>query len=121
MDKKKIEKHYNLKIKELIRLNKLYYELSKPAVKDSDYDQLKEEILQLEKKYKFLQSKNSPSELVGYKPAKTFKKVYHKVPMLSLGNAFSQEDLVNFQKRIINYLDKTEAFEIEYSAEPKID
>ena len=92
MDKKKIEKQYNLKIKELIRLNKFYYKHSKPAAKDSEYDQLKEKILQLEKRYKFLHSKNSPSETVGYKPAKIFKKVFHKVPMLSLGNAFSYED-----------------------------
>ncbi len=121
MDKKKIEKQYNLKIKELIRLNKFYYKNSKPAVQDSEYDQLKKKILELEKKYKFLSSKNSPSEIVGYKPAKIFKKVYHRVPMLSLGNAFSYEDLVNFEKKIINYLDKAESFEIEYSAEPKID
>ena len=121
MDKKKIEKYYNLKIKELIRLNKYYYEFSKPLTKDSDYDEIKNEILQIEKKYKFLKSKNSPSNLVGYKPAKNFKKVLHKVPMLSLSNAFSKEDLINFEKRIINYLDKTEGFEIEYSAEPKID
>ena len=121
MDKKDIEKQYNLKIKELVRLNKFYYDYSKPALKDSDYDRLKEEILLLEKKYNFLQSNNSPSKLVGYKPAKNFKKISHKVPMLSLGNAFSQEDLVNFEKKIINFLDKTESFEIEYSAEPKID
>tara|TARA_B100001057_G_scaffold498803_1_gene607156 strand:+ start:461 stop:2488 length:2028 start_codon:yes stop_codon:yes gene_type:complete len=121
MDKKKIEKQYNLKIKELIRLNKFYYKHSKPAARDSEYDKLKEKILQLEKKYKFLKSKDSPSETVGYKPSKIFKKVFHKVPMLSLSNAFSQEDLVNFEKKIINYLDKTKTFEIEYSAEPKID
>ena len=99
MDKKDIEKQYNLKIKELVRLNKFYYDYSKPALKDSDYDRLKEEILLLEKKYNFLQSNNSPSKLVGYKPAKNFKKISHKVPMLSLGNAFSQEDLVNFEKK----------------------
>ena len=121
MDKKNIENQYNLKIKELTRLNKFYYKHSKPAAKDSEYDQLKGKILQLEKRYKFLHSKNSPSQTIGYKPSKIFKKVFHKVPMLSLGNAFSQEDLVNFEKRIINYLDKTETFEIEYSAEPKID
>ena len=121
MDKKKIEKQYNLKIKEFIKLNKYYYDQSKPLVKDSDYDQLKEEILLFEKKYNFLKSTNSPSILVGYKPSKTFKKIFHKVPMLSLSNAFSQEDLINFEKRIFNYLDKTESFEIEYSAEPKID
>ena len=121
MDKKKIQKNYDSKIKELIRLNKFYYEYSKPLIKDSDYDKIKNEILEIEKKYKFLKSKNSPSNLVGFKPAKNFKKVLHKVPMLSLSNAFSEEDLINFEKRIINYLDKTEGFEIEYSAEPKID
>jgi DNA ligase (NAD+) len=121
MDKKKIEKQYNLKIKELVRLNRFYYEQSKPVVKDEEYDKLKEEILTLEKQHKFLKSKNSPSKIVGYKPAKTFKKVLHKVPMLSLANAFSEEDLNNFEKKIINYLDKVENFEIEYSAEPKID
>ena len=121
MDKKKIEKQYNIKIKEFVRLNKFYYQYSKPAAKDEEFDKLKEEILILEKQYKFLKSKNSPSKIVGYKPAKTFKKALHKVPMLSLANAFSEEDLNNFEKRIINYLDKVENFKIEYSAEPKID
>ena len=61
------------------------------------------------------------SNLVGFKPSKNFKKVTHKTPMLSLMNAFDQKDLVNFEKRIINYLDENKKFEIEYSAEPKID
>ena len=99
MDKKKIKKLYDLKIKKLTRLNKFYYEHSKPAVKDSDYDSLKAEILSLEKKYEFLKSKLSPSKTVGFKPSKTFKKVLHKVSMLSLSNAFSEEDLINFEKK----------------------
>ena len=49
---------------------------------------LKKEILDLEKKYKFLKNKNSPSKIVGYKPSKSFEKYKHKVPMLSLSNAF---------------------------------
>ena len=65
---------------------------------------LKKEILDLEKKYNFLKSKNSPSKNVGFKPSKNFKKSLHKIPMLSLGNAFSEEDLINFEKRIQNYL-----------------
>ena len=89
MENKKIEKNYNLKIKELQRLNKLYYDKNKPAVNDDQYDKLKNEILLLEKKYKFLNNKNSPSKIVGYKPSKNFKKVLHRVPMLSLSNAFS--------------------------------
>ena len=121
MENKKIEKNYNLKIKELQRLNKLYYDQSKPAVNDEQFDKLKNEILLLEKKYKFLKNKNSPSKIVGYKPSKNFKKVLHRVPMLSLSNAFSEEDLINFEKRIINYLDQKKDYKLEFSAEPKID
>ena len=58
---------------------------------------------------------------MGFKPSKNFKKVLHKVPMLSLANAFDKEDLINFEKKIINYLNLNKEFKIEYSAEPKID
>ncbi len=121
MDKIKIKKEYQKKIKNLIKLNRHYYELSKPIVEDQEYDQIKSEIISLEKKYDFLKSEESPSKKVGYRPSKTFKKVLHKVSMLSLSNAFSEEDLINFEKKIINFLDQDSSFEIEYSAEPKID
>ncbi len=121
MDKNKIKKEYNKKIKNLIKLNEHYYDLNKPLVNDNEYDQIKEDILFLEKKYDFLESENSPSKIVGFKPSKTFKKVFHKVPMLSLSNAFDEEDLVNFEKKINNFLDQKSSNEFEYSAEPKID
>ncbi|MFL2901990.1 MAG: NAD-dependent DNA ligase LigA [Candidatus Pelagibacter sp.] len=121
MSNELIQKEYKKKIKSLIRYNQKYYNDNDPEISDSEYDDLKKNILELEKKYKFLKSKSSPSTTIGYKPSKNFKKVSHKVPMLSLGNAFSEEDLANFEKRIINFLDKKEDFEIEYSAEPKID
>ena len=121
MDKKKIKKEYNKKIHNLVKLNKYYYNLSKPLVNDHEYDQIKAEILSLENKYKFLYSKNSPSKLVGFKPSKNFKKVLHRVPMLSLSNAFDEEDLINFEKKINNFLDQKSSNEFEYSAEPKID
>ena len=121
MEKKKIEDLYNKKIKLLNQFNKFYYDLSKPKVSDQEYDKLKNEIVLLEKKYKFLKSTNSPTQKVGFKPSKNFKKLPHKVPMLSLSNVFSEEDLKNFEKKIINYLDKKDEFEIFYSAEPKID
>ena len=72
MDKKKIKKEYNEKIQNLVKLNKYYYDLSNPLVNDNEYDQLKEDILVLEKKYDFLASENSPSKIVGFKPSKTF-------------------------------------------------
>ena len=121
MDKNKIKKEYNKKIQNLNKLNKHYYELSKPIVNDQKYDQIKQEIFSLEKRYSFLKSDLSPSLSVGFKPSKTFKKVSHRVPMLSLSNAFSEEDLKNFEKKIINFLDKSSSFEFEISAEPKID
>ena len=121
MDKNKIKKEYNQKIQNLVKLNKHYYDLSKPLVNDHEYDQIKAEILSLEKQYNFLKSENSPSKLVGFKPSRTFKKVFHRVPMLSLSNAFDEEDLVNFEKKINNFLDQKNSNEIEYSAEPKID
>ena len=121
MDKPKIKKDYSKKIQKLLDLNKHYYDLSKPLVDDKEYDKIKSEVLSLEKKYDFLKSENSPSKIVGFKPSKIFKKVSHKVSMLSLSNAFSEEDLINFEKKIINFLDQKSSFEIEYSAEPKID
>ncbi len=121
MDKNKIKKRYNEKIQNLVKLNKHYYDLSKPLVNDHEYDQIKAEILSLEKKYNFLKSENSPSKIVGFKPSKTFKKVFHRVPMLSLSNAFSEEDLINFEKKINNFLDQKISNQLEYSAEPKID
>ena len=121
MDRNKIKKDYNKKIKNLVKLNKHYYDLNKPLVNDHEYDQIKVDILSLEKKYDFLKSANSPSKIVGFKPSKTFKKVLHRVPMLSLSNAFSEEDLINFEKKINNFLDQKISNELEYSAEPKID
>ena len=117
----KIKKDYLRRIKKLTKFNESYYNKNKSLISDADYDLLKEEIINLEKTYNFLDHKDSPSKIVGYKPSKTFKKLSHKVPMLSLSNAFTEEDLINFEKKIINYLDEKSSYEIEYSAEPKID
>ena len=117
----KIEKEYLKKIKLFQEYNKYYYDKSDPKVSDSKFDQLKKEIIDLEKKYKHLNSKNSPSKTVGFTPSKNFKKVKHKTQMLSLSNAFNEEDLNNFEKKIRNFLSLSKDFELEYSAEPKID
>jgi DNA ligase (NAD+) len=121
MNKDKIIKDYKTKIRELIKNNKYYYEDNKPRIDDQEYDKLKNKILLLEKEYPFLRDSNSPSLKVGHKPSKNFKKVTHKVPMLSLGNAFSENDLNNFEKKILNYINDLKFEDIEYSAEPKID
>jgi DNA ligase (NAD+) len=121
MNKKEIENRYKEKIDLIREYNKFYYDENKPKVSDKEYDELKTEILLLENNYDFLKSKNSPSKNVGYKPSKIFKKSQHRVPMLSLANAFEENDLVNFEKKILNFLSESVKFDISYSAEPKID
>ena len=100
MKKKEIEKEYKKKIQKLIKFNKFYYEKNSPIVDDREYDTLKNDILKLESKHSYLKSKNSPSKIVGFKPSKNFKKISHRVPMLSLANAFDQDDLSNFEKKL---------------------
>ena len=121
MKKEQIRNLYKKKIKEFKHHNFLYFEKNNPKLTDGDFDKLKNEILELEKNYKYLNDKDSPSDSIGFKPSKNFKKILHNVPMLSLANAFTQEDLLNFEKKILNYLDRGSDFEIKYSAEPKID
>ena len=121
MIKKNLESEYKKKIKLLTNYNKNYYDTSKPLVSDKEYDDLKNSILVLESKYTFLNSKKSPSKVVGFKPSKNFQKITHRAPMLSLANAFGREDLINFEKKILNFLSKNEDCKLSYSAEPKID
>ena len=121
MNKKKIEAEYKKKIKKINNLNLFYYDKSDPLVTDDEYDKLKNEILLLEANYNFLKSESSPSRIVGHKPSKNFIKVAHRAPMLSLSNAFTKDDLINFEKKIFNYLSVGKDFKIIYSAEPKID
>ena len=121
MNKKKIQIEYIKKISLINKFNRFYYDNNEPKVSDQRYDELKKEILFLEKKYSFLKSKQSPSKIVGFRPSKNFKKSQHRVPMLSLANAFDADDLLNYEKRIRNFISEKEDFKILYSAEPKID
>jgi len=121
MNKKEVQKEYNKKIKLYNQYSKHYYDNSSPIVSDKKFDELKHDILQLEKNYNFLNSKNSPSKIVGFKPSKNFNKEKHRIPMLSLSNAFDEKDLLNFEKKILNFISKEDDYKITYSAEPKID
>ena len=117
----KINQKYLKKIKLFQKYNKNYYDLNNPLVNDQEFDKLKLEIIRLEKKYKYLSNINSPSNSVGFKPSKIFKKVKHSVPMLSLGNAFDLQDLEDFDTRIRRFLSLDDAETITYTSEPKID
>ena len=121
MKNEKLKKIYFEKINTIKRHNEHYYDKDKPKISDQEYDYLKKEIVDLEEKYSFLKSHESPTKSVGFRPSKNFQKIKHRVSMLSLGNAFNEEDLKNFEKKIINFLSFKEKDIIEYSAEPKID
>ena len=121
MNKTLIKKSYLEKINKLKKYNQAYYEKDSPIISDQQYDIIKKKIIDLEDEHKFLKSKESPTQSVGFKPSKNFQKIKHKVPMLSLGNAFNEDDLKNFEKKIINFLSLEDTSIIEYSAEPKID
>jgi len=116
-----IKKNYLEKIELFQKYNKHYYNKNKSIITDQEFDLLKKDIIDLERKYHFLKNELSPTSSVGFKPSKNFQKTKHKVPMLSLGNAFNEEDLKNFEKKIINFLSLKNTNMIEYSAEPKID
>ncbi len=121
MNKKLIKDNYKKKIKLINVYNRRYYNDNQSDVTDAEYDALKKEILSLEYKYPYLVSKESPKNTIGYKPSKNFKKAIHRVPMLSLANAFDEEDLINFEKKILNFLSQKNDTQINYTAEPKID
>jgi len=121
MDNNLIKKNYKKKIELYNYYSKKYYDENISEITDAAFDDLKNEIIDLEKKNNFLSNKKSPLESVGYKPSKNFKKVIHGVPMLSLANAFDRKDLINFEKKILNFLSKNNDFPLSYSAEPKID
>ena len=104
--------------RELEQHNYSYYVLDQPTIADADWDRLFHELVALETEYPELLSADSPTQRVGSKPLAAFASVTHRVPMLSLGNAFSDDDIDSFDRRCREALD---AAEIEYCCEPKFD
>lgn len=104
---------------ELNEHNYRYYVLDKPSVPDVEYDRLFKELQSLESQHPDLITPDSPTQRVGAQPLKVFAEVKHITPMLSLENAFTDEDLAAFDKRIRQRLGTTD--EIEYVCEPKLD
>jgi len=98
--------------------NYLYYVKDEPEISDAEYDRMFRELLELETAHPELASPDSPTQRVGGEPLERFTKVEHHAPMLSLANAFSQEELRAFNRRVTNLLDREEA---AYVTELKID
>ena len=97
-----------------------YYVLDDPAVPDAEYDRLYRQLFELEQSHPELISADSPTQRVGDRPLAHFDQVQHEVAMLSLDNAFNDEDLIGFDRRIRDRL-KADADNIAYVAEPKLD
>jgi DNA ligase (NAD+) len=98
-----------------------YYQKDAPTVSDAEYDALRRRYVALEERFPDLRTLESLSVRVGAAPARGFAKVRHAVPMLSLDNAFSEEDVVDFVARIRRFLNLKEDEPIVFTAEPKID
>ena len=106
---------------ELAQHDVAYHQQDAPTISDAAYDALVKRNNAIEKRFPKLVRADSPSKKVGSAPARGFRKVQHDVPMLSLGNAFTDEDVQEFVQRICRFLELPEGEPVEVTAEPKID
>jgi DNA ligase (NAD+) len=111
---------FKKKIKEIKRHNNLYFNKDNPEITDTEFDNLKKEIVNLENKNKFLKDLKLFDGIIGSPPTNKFKKIKHLKPMLSLSNAFKKKDMEDFLKKINNFLNERND-NIELFSEPKID
>jgi DNA ligase (NAD+) len=119
-DRNNVIEEYKSKIKILKKHNNLYHNNDAPIINDSEYDNLKKELLDLEKKYSFLRKIEKISNIVGAPTLSKFEKIKHLKPMLSLANAFEKKNMKDFLSKISNFLNLKNT-SIELSSEPKID
>src|SRR6185437_12463459 len=106
---------------EIAANDRLYYQEDAPVLSDADYDALRRRFEALEAAFPQLVRPDSPSQTVGAIPSAKFAKVRHKVPMLSLGNVFSDEEVFDFVARVRRFLGLGANAPLEITAEPKID
>lgn len=102
------------------RHDKLYYQKDAPVISDAEYDKMRRRLEALEKQFPELQTPDSPTQKVGAPPLETFAKVRHSVPMLSLNNAMSEEEVREWDERVRTFF-KPPLENVEYVCEPKID
>lgn len=121
MDKQAAERRIQELRKEINHHNYLYYVEDRPEISDAEYDLLLRELQQQEKAYPDLITADSPTQRVGAAPLEKFSQVTHRMPMLSLENAFNEEEMHDFDERIKRFLGLAAGDEIEYVCEPKMD
>lgn len=114
-----VERRMRELCEEINRHNQHYYQYDSPQIPDADFDQLMRELQALEADNTSLMLDDSPTQRVGSEPLSAFQQVQHDVPMLSLGNAFSDEEFASFDKRVHDRADVIG--DIEYIVEPKLD
>lgn len=107
--------------KRMAELDKAYYQADDPLVSDAEYDALKRRNEEIEARFPHLVRADSPSKKVGAKASEDFAKVTHSVPMLSLGNIFSTDEIFEFSNRIRRFLGLDDDAELAFMAEPKLD
>ncbi|HTP67152.1 MAG TPA: NAD-dependent DNA ligase LigA [Geobacteraceae bacterium] len=107
--------------REIGRNDRLYYVLDRPEISDAEYDALFRELRDLEAQFATLVTPESPTQRVGGAPLEKFVQVTHRIPMLSLENAFSDEEMRDFDGRIKRFLGLASGREIDYVCEPKMD
>src|SRR5438132_14089050 len=105
-------------VEEIRKHDHLYYVEAKPIISHREYDKLYHELLDLEKQFPDLVTPDSPSQRVGGEPLKAFKPVQHLIPMMSLDNTYSQEELREFVARVQRLLPGEK---LEWVVEPKVD
>ncbi|MDI6776327.1 MAG: NAD-dependent DNA ligase LigA [Syntrophales bacterium] len=99
--------------------NRRYYQLDDPEISDAEYDNLMRELLELENQFPEIDVTSSPTQRVGAAPLEKFSTVAHLTPMLSLSNAFSEQEIIDFHERIKRFLNANE--KIRFVVEPKLD
>jgi DNA ligase (NAD+) len=107
--------------KEIAKHDRAYYQEDAPTISDADYDALRQRYLALEAAFPELVTPESLTQTVGAAPSEKFAKIRHKVPMLSLGNVFSDEEVSDFAARVRRFLGLGKDAVLEITAEPKID
>ncbi|MCC7202248.1 MAG: NAD-dependent DNA ligase LigA [Nitrospirae bacterium] len=121
MDKRDAETRINKLREEINYHNYLYYVLDSPEISDAEYDRFMRELADIERSFPELITPDSPTQRVGAAPLKEFKSVSHTIPMLSLSNTETEEETMEFDRRIRRFLNVPEDQMIEYVAETKLD
>jgi DNA ligase (NAD+) len=106
---------------EIVRHDTLYYQQDAPEISDAEYDELRGRNAAIEARFPALRRADSPSQRIGAAPVEAFGKVRHVAPMLSLGNAFADEEVADFLARVRRFLGLKPETAVEVTAEPKID